>query len=96
LPSIPSTTPHSSSIIIIIRRWENRPFSGHRSTPPQQRKGEEKPCNKLGGLQACEMLRALHFLDNRLIDGGYIVSLTSRPRFIHRIIFWYTFLLEDE
>jgi hypothetical protein len=36
-----------------------------------------------------------YFLDNRLIDGSF-VSLTSRPRFTNRKIFWYSFLLEAE
>jgi hypothetical protein len=27
------------------------------------------------------MLRILHYLDNWLIDGGEVVSLTRRPRF---------------
>jgi hypothetical protein len=33
------------------------------------------------GLEGCEMLRIPHCLDNRLIDGGKVVSLTLRPHF---------------
>jgi hypothetical protein len=29
-----------------------------------------------GGLYGCEMLRILHYLDNRLTDGGEVVGLT--------------------
>jgi hypothetical protein len=34
-----------------------------------------------GGLYVCEMSRLPHFLDNRLTDGGEVVSLTRGPRF---------------
>jgi hypothetical protein len=34
-----------------------------------------------GGPQGCEMLRLTHFLDNRLTDGGKVVSLTSQQPF---------------
>jgi hypothetical protein len=34
----------------------------------------------LGGLYGCEMLRIPHCLDNRLTDGGKIISPTHRPR----------------
>jgi hypothetical protein len=49
-----------------------------------------------GGVLGCKTSRIPHFLDNRLIDGGEVVIMTRRPRFIHRKIFWYSFLLEDE
>jgi hypothetical protein len=32
-----------------------------------------------GGPEGCEMSRLPHFLDNRLTDGGEVVSLTRRP-----------------
>jgi hypothetical protein len=35
-------------------------------------------------------------LDNRFIDGGKIVSFTSRPPFIHHENSWYSFLLEAQ
>jgi hypothetical protein len=34
--------------------------------------------------------------DSRLTDGGKGVSLTRRPRFTPRNIFWYSFLLEAD
>jgi hypothetical protein len=37
-----------------------------------------------------------HFLDNRLTDGGEVVSLTSRPPFTPQEDSWYSFLLEAE
>jgi hypothetical protein len=39
------------------------------------------PVTGHGGLQGCEMLRIPHCLDNRLIDGGKVVSPTHRPHF---------------
>jgi hypothetical protein len=45
-------------------------------------KGEKAiPIRGRGGPQACETSRLPHFLDNRLTDGGEIVSLTRRPPF---------------
>jgi hypothetical protein len=45
-------------------------------------------------------LRVPHYLDNRLKDGGKIVSFTRRPHFTpqenYLINFWYSFLLEVE
>jgi hypothetical protein len=49
-----------------------------------------------GGLYVCAMSRIAHFLDNRLADGGEVASLTRRPRFTPRKIFWYSVLLEAE
>jgi hypothetical protein len=37
-----------------------------------------------------------HFIDNRLTDGGEMVSLTRRPRFTAQEDSWYSFLLEAE
>jgi hypothetical protein len=34
-----------------------------------------------GGLWGCEMFRVLHCLDNRLTDGGKVVSPTNQPHF---------------
>jgi hypothetical protein len=39
------------------------------------------PVTGRGGLQSCEMLRISHCLDNRLTDGGKVVSPTHRPHF---------------
>jgi hypothetical protein len=37
-----------------------------------------------------------HFLDNRLTDGGEVVSPTRRPPFTPQEYSWYSFLLEAE
>jgi hypothetical protein len=39
-----------------------------------------------GGPWGCETSGLSHFLDNRLTDGGEVVSLTRRPPFIPRKI----------
>jgi hypothetical protein len=36
------------------------------------------------------------FLNNRLTDGGEVVSLTRRPTFTPQDDSWYSFLLEAE
>jgi hypothetical protein len=50
--------------------------------------------------QGYEILRITRCLDNRLINGGYIVSLTHRLRFIPQkhcnFFLWYLFLLEAD
>jgi hypothetical protein len=43
-----------------------------------KRKSKAIPVTGLGGLQSCEMLRISHCLDNRLRDGGKVVSLRTR------------------
>jgi hypothetical protein len=51
-------------------------------------KGEGKgiPVTGRGGPLGCETLRLPYFLDNRLTDGGKVVSLTRRPPFTPRKI----------
>jgi hypothetical protein len=49
-----------------------------------------------GGPEVCETSRLPHFLDNRLTDGGEVVSLTLRPPFTPQEDCWYSFLLEAE
>jgi hypothetical protein len=44
------------------------------------------PLTDLGGPQGCETSRLPHFLDNRLTEGGEVVSLTRRPPFTPRKI----------
>jgi hypothetical protein len=44
-------------------------------------KAKAIPVTGLGGLKGCEMLRIPHCLDNRLIDGGKVVSPTHQPYF---------------
>jgi hypothetical protein len=48
--------------------------------------GKVIPVTGRGGLQGCETSRLQHFLDNRLIDGGEVVSFTRRPPFTPRMI----------
>jgi hypothetical protein len=43
--------------------------------------GKAIPVTGRGGPYVCETSRFPHFLENRLTDGGEIVSLTSRPPF---------------
>jgi hypothetical protein len=48
-----------------------------------------------GGLQACEMIRISHCLNNRLTDGGEVVILTRQPRSTlqEHLCFWYSFVI---
>jgi hypothetical protein len=43
-----------------------------------------------------ETLRFPHFLDNRLTDGGKVVSPMRLPPFTPQVDSWYSFLLEAE
>jgi hypothetical protein len=47
-------------------------------------KGEAIPVTGCGGPYGCETSKLPHFLDNRLIDGGKVVSFTRRPPFTPR------------
>jgi hypothetical protein len=50
-----------------------------------------------GDLKSCETSRLPHVLDNRLRDGGELISLTRRPAaFYPQEDSWYSFLLEAE
>jgi hypothetical protein len=40
--------------------------------------------------------RLPHFLNNRLPDGGQVVSITQKPPFTPQEDFWYPFQLEAE
>jgi hypothetical protein len=44
--------------------------------------GKAIPVTGGGGPYGCETSRIPHFLDNRLTDGGEVVSLMHRPPFI--------------
>jgi hypothetical protein len=46
------------------------------------------------GASSCETSRLPHCLDNRLTDGGEVVSLTRRPPFAPQEDSWYSFLLD--
>jgi hypothetical protein len=50
---------------------------------PLGARGEGKaiPVTGRGGLEGCDMLWIPHCLDNRLIDGGKVVSPTHQPHF---------------
>jgi hypothetical protein len=43
--------------------------------------GKAIPVTGRGGPYGCETSRIPHFLDNRLTDGGKVVSLRRRPPF---------------
>jgi hypothetical protein len=60
------------------------------------KKGKAIPVAGRGGPQGSERPRLSHFLDNRLTDGGEVVSLTRHPHFIPQEDSWYSFLLEAE
>jgi hypothetical protein len=46
-----------------------------------KKKVKLSPLTGLEGLQGCEMLRIPHYLDNRLTDGGKVVSPMHPPHF---------------
>jgi hypothetical protein len=50
----------------------------------QGKEGKAIPVTGLGCPQGCETSRLPHFLDNRLTDGGEVVSLKHRPPFTPR------------
>jgi hypothetical protein len=60
------------------------------------KKGKVIPATGHEGPQGCEMSRLPHSLDNRLTDGGKVVSLTRQPPFTPQEDSWYSFLLEAE
>jgi hypothetical protein len=47
----------------------------------QKEKGKALPATGRGGPLSCGTSRLPHFLDNRLTDGGEVVSLTRWPPF---------------
>jgi hypothetical protein len=49
-----------------------------------------------GGPEGYETSRLSHFLDNRLTDGGEVVSLMRQPPFTPQEDSWYSFLLQAE
>jgi hypothetical protein len=49
-------------------------------------KGKAVPVTDRGGPYGCETSRLPYFLDNRLSDGGEVVSLTRQPPFTPRKI----------
>jgi hypothetical protein len=59
-------------------------------------KGKAIPVTGREGPEGCEMSRLPHFLDNRLTDGGEVVSPMRQPPFTPQQDSWYSFLLEAE
>jgi hypothetical protein len=45
------------------------------------KKGKAPPVPGSEGPQNCDMSRHVHFLDNRLTDGGEVVAIMRRPQF---------------
>jgi hypothetical protein len=54
------------------------------------------PVTGRGGPYGCETSRFPHLLDNRLTDGGEVVSLTRQTPLYPQEDSWYSFLLEAE
>jgi hypothetical protein len=50
------------------------------------KQGKTLPVTGRGGPYGCEPSALLHFLENRLTDGGEVVSLIRRPPFTPRKI----------
>jgi hypothetical protein len=61
---------------------ENIAASGMRER--QQKKSKAIPVTGRGGPWGCETSKLRHFVDNRLTDGGEVVSHTRRPPFTPR------------
>jgi hypothetical protein len=59
-------------------------------SPVNKTKGRAIPVTGRGGPYGCETSTFPYFLDNRLTDGGEVVSLTPQDDS------WYSFLLEAE
>jgi hypothetical protein len=54
------------------------------------------PVTDHGSLERCEMTRFPHLPDNRLANGGEVVSLTPWPLFTLQEVSWYLFMLKIE
>jgi hypothetical protein len=59
-------------------------------------KGKAVPVTGRGGLYGCETSRLPHFLENRLTDGGEVVSLNAPAALARQEDSWYSFLLEAD
>jgi hypothetical protein len=58
--------------------------------------GKAIPVTGREGSLGCETSRLPHILNNRLTDGGEVVSLKRRPSFTPQEDSWYSFLLEAQ
>jgi hypothetical protein len=69
----------------IMESWESNPdLSAHSPSlyrPLFSLAKKAVPITGRGGQLGCETSRLPHFLDNRLTDGGEVVSLTRQPPF---------------
>jgi hypothetical protein len=63
---------------------------------PNLSKNKAIPVTGREGLEGCQKWRLPHLLDNRLSDGGKVVSLTRLQPFTPQESSWYSFLLEAE
>jgi hypothetical protein len=72
--------------------WVVKPYSSGgnislpSSAPESKGTGKAIPITGRGGPYGYERSKLPHFLDNRLRDGGKVVSLTRRPYFTPRKI----------
>jgi hypothetical protein len=64
----------------------------HQSAGCNTVKRKSIPVSGPGGPQGCVTSRLPHFLDNRLADGGKVISLMRRPLFIPQEDSWYSFV----
>jgi hypothetical protein len=61
------------------------------------KKGKAIPVTGRGGPWGCETSSLPHFVDNRITDGGEVVSLTRLPAALYtQEDSWYSFLLQAE
>jgi hypothetical protein len=66
------------------------------SVVKKKTEGKAIPVTGREGPLGCGTSRLPQFLDNRLTDGGEVVSLTRRPPFTPQHDSWYSFLLAAE
>jgi hypothetical protein len=73
-------------------------FDGPRENNALTKKAKSKSAlvTDHGGPQGYEKSSFLHFLNNRLTNCGWVVSLTRRSRFITQEDSWYSFLFQAE
>jgi hypothetical protein len=81
----------------VLAEWNLRVLvTGVLLPSPIKGKGKTLLATGHGGPKDCETSRLPHFLDNRLTDGGEVVSLMRRPYPQPQEDSWYSFLLEAE
>jgi hypothetical protein len=77
--------------LLVVTRFVKFNFASdeHKHNFKSSSKNKTIPVTDLGGPYGCETSRLLHFLDNRLTDGGEVVSLTRRQFFNPQEDSWY-------